>query len=302
MPNGRVNFFMKCYLCKSETNLFIHKNGYAIYKCVSCGLARTDLKQKYSDFVEKHYNKGYFTGDPTRSAYINYKDDKQFILKNMHQFMSRVKAHKPKGKLLDVGCALGFFVELAKDTGYDAYGFDPSSYAVDEAKKLVGASRIKRGTISSVKYPKKSFDVITMFDVFEHLSDPGSDMQKLSTLLKDDGVMVIATGDTNSLLAKTLKRRWTFYIPPQHLFFFNKSLMTELLAKYKLKPIEWFRIGKWLSLRYVLHLAKTTGESRIAHMLYMLMGKLRLEQLPLYLPVQDNMVTIVKKYERQKSR
>lgn len=293
---------MKCYLCKSDTYLFLHKNGYAIYKCSSCGLARTDLKQKYSEFVEKHYNKGYFTGDPTRSAYINYKDDKQFIVKNMEQFMARVYTHKKKGKLLDVGCALGFFVELAKKKGYDAYGFDPSTYAVAEAKKLVGDKRIKKGTISTVKYPKKSFDVITMFDVFEHLSDPGADIAKLTTLLKDDGILVIATGDTNSLLAKTLKRRWTFYIPPQHLFFFNKPLMAGLLAKYKLTSVEWFRIGKWLSLRYVLHLAKTTGESKIAHVLYILMEKLRLEQIPLYLPVQDNMVTIVKKHETKKGR
>src|SRR5690348_6160158 len=284
---------MRCYLCAHHMNVFLVKNGYTIYRCSSCGLAQTDLKKNYEDFVVEHYNKGYFSGDPTRSAYINYKDDKQFIVKNMRQFLRKIRKYKPKGKLLDVGCALGFFAELAREQGYDVYGFDPSSYAVMEAKKLVGSSRIKQGTIAAVSYPKKTFDVITLFDVFEHLADPAGDIAKLSTFLKDDGIMVIATGDSASILARILKRRWTFYIPPQHLFFFNKITMKDLLFRVKLQPVEWFRIGKWLSLRYVLHLARTTGESLMANSLYDLMKKFQVESTPLYLPVGDNMVAII---------
>lgn len=284
-----------CYLCGGRTALFLEKNGYNIYRCTVCGLGRTDLSDNYEQFVREHYNKGYFTGDPTRSAYINYKDDKPFILKNMRQFMRRVRKYKPHGTLLDVGCALGFFVELSLAHGYDARGFDPSSYAVGEAKQLVGSLRIKQGTIASVSYPPKSFDVITMFDVFEHLSDPGADIAKLSTYLKDDGIMVIATGNSASAMARALKRRWTFYIPPQHLFFFNKKTMSQLLGQHKLRVVEWFGIGKWLSLRYVLHLARTTGESELAHRLYTLANRLQIHHLPLFLPVGDNMVAVVKK-------
>lgn len=284
-----------CYLCGGRVTLFLKKNGYKIYRCESCGLGRTDLSGNYEAFVRNNYDKGYFTGDPARSAYVNYKDDKPFILKNMRQFMRRVEKHKPHGKLLDVGCALGFFVELALSKGYDAYGFDPSDYAVGEAKKLVDADRIKEGTISSVSYKPKSFDIITMFDVFEHLGDPGRDIAKLKTFLKDDGILVIATGNTSSLMAKVLKRKWTFYIPPQHLFFFDKKTMATLLAKYNLRVIEWFRIGKWLSLRYVLHLARTTGESKLAHHLYTLMHRWRAHNVPLFLPVGDNMVAVIRK-------
>ena len=284
-----------CYLCGGKMTLFLKKNGYNIYRCSVCGLGRTDLARDYETFVQEHYNKGYFTGDPTRSAYIDYKEDKPFILKNMRVFLRHVQKYKPKGRLLDVGCALGFFVELARDHGYDAYGFDPSSYAVGEAKKMVEPARIKQGTTTSVIYPPKSFDVITMFDVFEHLSDPGADMAKLSTLLKDDGIMVVATGNTASAMAKTLKRRWTFYIPPQHLFFFNKKTMAALLKKNKLTVIEWFGIAKWLSLRYVLHLARTTGESSVAGKLCTLAQRLKLHNMPLVLPVGDNMVAVIKK-------
>ena len=275
--------------------LFLTKNGYRIYRCTVCGLGQTDLAGNYDAFVRNHYNKGYFTGDPTKSAYVSYKEDKPFIVRNMRQFLRRVKKYKPAGKLLDAGCALGFFVELARENGYDAGGFDPSAYAAKEARALVGNSKIKLGTISSVTYPAKSFDIITMFDVFEHLKDPVRDIAKLSGYLKDDGIMVIATGDTGSALAKTLKRRWTFYIPPQHLFFFNKKNMSVLLARGGMQISEWFRIGKWLSLRYVLHLARTTGESKIAGRLYNLMQRWHAHHIPLFLPVGDNMVAVVRK-------
>lgn len=284
---------MHCYLCRNSTELFLKKNGYSIYRCPSCGLAQTDLKTNYDDFVRSFYTKGYYSGDETRSAYVSYRDDKKFIVANMRKFLHKVKQYKRRGKLLDVGCAFGYFVELALHEGYDAYGFDASHFAVEQAQKLVGKERIRQGTIQDMKYPEKSFDVITLFDVFEHLHDPGADLGKLRTLLKDDGVMIIATGDTESVMARVLKRRWTFYIPPQHLFFFNKTTLTRLLHTYGLKPFEWFRIGKLLSLRYVLHLARTTGESAIAHHLYNILP--HTHRIPIYLPVGDNMVTVIKK-------
>ena len=285
---------MKCYLCGSQTTFFLKKNGYSIYRCQACGLAQTDLQKNYKTFLSDHYSKGYFTGKQECGAYINYKDDKPMIVRNMKKFLREIKKHKPIGKLLDVGCALGFFVELAQQNGYEAYGFDPSRYAVDESRKLVGKDRIQLGTISSLSYKPKSFDIITLFDVFEHLGDPIADIRKLKTLLKENGILVIATGDTESLMARILKRRWTFYIPPQHLFFFNKKLLNQILVRENFIPIEWFHIGKWLSFRYVLHLARTTGESKVADIVYHITEKLRLETFPLYLSLGDNMVVIAK--------
>lgn len=275
--------------------MFLKKNGYRIYRCDRCGLARTDLHANYESFVIDHYSKGYFTGNPQYSAYANYKEDKPFIVRNMKKFLREVKKIKPTGKLLDVGCAMGFFVELALRAGYDAYGFDPSEYAVSNAVSLNGHTRIRLGSIASVSYPLKTFDVITLFDVFEHLGDPQKDLQKLYGLLKDDGIIVIATGDTESFMAKQLGRRWTFYIPPQHLFFFNRTTLTKLLKTGHWEPVRWFQIGKWLSFRYVLHLARTTGESKLGAWLYELTKALHLGRIPLYLPLRDNMVVIARK-------
>lgn len=271
------------------------KNNFSLWKCDKCGLIRTDLNRNYDDFLKIQYSKGYFTGDPSKMAYENYLEDKPYIVRNMIKFLNLVRAYKPTGRLLDVGCAAGFFVELSLSAGYDASGFDVSDYATQEAAKLVGKSRIKTCSIGDSQYPANSFDVITLFDVFEHLSDPMADMKKLATYLKDDGVIVIATGDTGSWTARVMGRRWTFYNPPQHLFFMDKNNFHQMVRKCGLEVVKWARIGKWLSLGYVLHLARTGAESALGGILYILIKLLKLGWWPLFLPLGDNMIAVLRK-------
>ncbi len=286
---------MQCLLCHIPLEKYLFKNGFWIYRCPMCHLAETDLKREYTKFVKEFYSEGYYEGDPTRSAYADYESDKPLIVKNMHKFLSFIHTVKPKGRLLDVGCAFGYVVELAGAMGYEAYGFDPSTFAVQKARSLNGEDRIQEGTIAEVTYPKGSFDVITMFDVFEHLQNPLEDMGKLRTLLRPDGVILIATGDTQSIAARIMKRRWTFFIPPQHIFFFHRKNVATLLHKAGLKPRKWYKVGKWLSLGYVLHLARTTGESGIASRLYKLLKHTVFMRIPLYIPMKDNMVILAGK-------
>lgn len=285
---------MKCYLCGRSMEFFLEKNIYEIYRCPSCGLKSTDFKQEYETFVAGYYSKGYFTGEREYGAYADYQKDKTYILKNMQKFLTKIHTYKSGGRLLDVGCAMGFFVELAMKNGFDAYGFDPSDYAVGEAKKTLHG-RIQKGMIQGVDYKEKSFDVITLFDVVEHLSDPVGNIRKLTRFLKDDGIMVFATGNSDSLTANILKRRWTFYTPPQHLHFFSPNTFTLLLQKIKLTQIERFSVGKWLSLRYVLNLARSNGESAFAGWLHAFVYTRKIGGIPLYLYMADNMVVIAKK-------
>ncbi len=286
---------MHCILCQTPLEKYLYKNGFWIYRCPTCRLGQTDLNKNYPSFVKEFYSKGYYEGDPTRSAYVDYELDKPLIVRNMRKFLSFLPRKVTGGKLLDVGCAFGYFVELAKESGYDAYGFDPSTFAAKKAGALVGYKRIQEATIQDAKFPKASFDVITMFDVFEHLQDPLEDMRKLRSLLKPDGVILIATGDTKSLAARIMRRRWTFFIPPQHIFFFDRHNVITLLHKAGLIAKAWHRVGKWLSLGYVLHLGRTTGESVFAHMIYRWCKKTPLVRFPLYIPMKDNMVILVGK-------
>ena len=128
-----------------------------------------------------------------------------------------------------------------------------------------------------------------MFDVFEHLKDPLHDLAIAHRLLKRNGLLIIATGDTESLWAKINGRNWTFYNPPQHIFYFNRVTAKRILEKSKFVINKIESTGKWLSLRYVFHLAETVGENAFARSLYPLVANTFLGTMPLYIKVNDNM-------------
>lgn len=272
----------------------MRKNGYDLYRCTGCGLVMTDLGEDYPRFLSSFYTEGYFNGAPEAGAYKNYGHDKACIQKNLMPILSRIKKDNPHGRILDVGSAYGFFVELALSHGLDAWGIEPSAYALTQASESVG-KRMIQTTVEPKLFPEKSFDTITLFDVVEHLADPKKDLQILRGYLKDDGMMVIATGDAGSLMARLLGRRWTFYIPPQHLYFFSKATIWELLYQSGLEPVSRFRIGKWLRISYILHLASTGGESTLSSFVTRVLHGSFLENFPLYLPMGDNMVIFARK-------
>jgi SAM-dependent methyltransferase len=270
------------------------KRGYRLFRCPGCGLVSTELGVEYEKFVRMFYQKGYFTGDESCGAYAQYEDDKRFITRNMGHHIKVIKERKPSGKLLDIGCAMGFFMEMAGEAGYDAYGFDPSEYAISHVPQFLAANTIT-GTIRTVTYPKKTFDIITMLDVFEHLEDPVGDLLRVREWLKPDGLLLLTTGDTRSLSAKILGKHWTFYTPPQHLMFYHRKGITEVLEKSNFEPFYWYRIGKWLSLSYVLHLAVTSADWPLLKGINDIVRKLHLESIPVYLPMYDNFAVIARK-------
>ena len=284
-----------CYLCHAFTTLFMEKQGYTLYRCPACGLVETAFTKPYKTFVKHFYSKGYFTGNPKYSAFFSYEKDKRCITRNLQQVLDKVKVHVPKNaKMLDAGCAMGYMVELARAQGYNAYGFDPSSYALSRASLEI-KQYVSKATIETASYPKNSFDVVTMTDIIEHVQDPLNSLKTMQQVLKPNGFMVIATGDTQSLAAKFLGKHWTFYIPPQHLFFLSKANLTTILQQSGFVPVTWFRIGKWLSLDYLLHLAQSAGGYWWARYIHSVVRWLNIGSLLIYLPMQDNMVVIAKR-------
>ncbi|MFH0749479.1 MAG: class I SAM-dependent methyltransferase [Candidatus Gottesmanbacteria bacterium] len=273
----------------------MEKQGYRLYRCPACKLTVTEFTKQYTSFVKQFYSKGYFTGDPRCSAFSGYEKDKLCVTRNLQQVLQRVKKYVPNdAKILDAGCAMGFMVELARLQGYNAYGFDPSSYALSRATSAI-KQYLSKATIETASYPKNSFDAITLTDIIEHTQDPVRSMNSLRQFLKCDGYIVIATGDTQSLAAKLLGKHWTFYIPPQHLVFLSKDNLTTMLRAAGFTPVSWFRIGKWLSLDYIVHLAQSAGDYWWARYIHFVVKWLHIGKLPIYLPMQDNMVVIARK-------
>jgi len=285
----------RCYLCKQRVpRKIFRKHGYDIVTCPSCSLLSLRFKENYNNFIKEYYNEKFFTGSDDRAGYVDYEGDSWPEKQNMRRYLDRIKTHKDSGKLLDCGCATGLFLEEAQAQGFDVQGFDVSAYAVKKAQKKFG-KKVIQATLQSAKYKPNSFDVITLFDVIEHLDNPRTALRRLKRMLKHEGLLMINTGDSGSFLANIEGKNWHFYIPPQHLFFFSRKTIRQLLDQAGYKVIKIDYKGKWLSLRYLLNLYRQIYKNKLGQILYNLIGDTRIGKIPIYLNLFDNMIIYAQK-------
>jgi 2-polyprenyl-3-methyl-5-hydroxy-6-metoxy-1,4-benzoquinol methylase len=123
-----------------------------------------------------------------------------------------------QGRLLDVGCGLGYFVKrVAALPGWEAYGYEISPAAVAFARTTLGLSNVFRGKVEDSDFEPRSFDVITLWDVIEHIPDPDPLLSYLCTLLTDDGLLCMHTPNAVIQIPKAkLKRRLRGMQPNLH--------------------------------------------------------------------------------------
>jgi SAM-dependent methyltransferase len=153
-------------------------------------------------------------------------------------------------RLLDVGCAAGYFLDAARSRGWNVAGLELSAYSVQLARRL--ALEVFEASILAPP-PLPVFDAITMWDTIEHIARPDIAVQKARRLLRPGGVLVISTGDRRSFVARALGRRWRLMTDPTHKFFFDEPTLSSLLAAAGFKVQSVSRPGKWVSAGMILH-------------------------------------------------
>lgn len=154
------------------------------------------------------------------NEYLNYMDSLRI---SAGLILPIITKNMPKGILLDVGCATGEFLSIAKSFGYSVEGLELSKWSSDIAKSK--GITIHRKLLDSLsrQYPDR-YDVITLFGVIEHFEEPIKEMKAIQKLLKPGGLLIIWTGDVNSLPSRILGKKW-WYWQGQHIqYFSHKSL------------------------------------------------------------------------------
>jgi 2-polyprenyl-3-methyl-5-hydroxy-6-metoxy-1,4-benzoquinol methylase len=248
-----------CTICRSgDAAPRFTVDGWHIVRCRSCGHQYVSPRPSMDD-VHQIYDESYFqnpafatTDHDAYFGYMDYLRDRENIQKRLADVLHRVERHQPRGRLLDVGCGLGFFVEVAMMGGWDAWGIDLNKHAVEWANEHV-SEHVHYGTVDHLTEPDGSFDCVTMFDVIEHLDDPAGEIREISRVLRPGGLLVVVTPDAGSLMAKVLRSRWLeMKRAPEHLHFFDKGGLRRLLDDVGLDAFESHSIGKITTLRTVL--------------------------------------------------
>jgi SAM-dependent methyltransferase len=134
--------------------------------------------------------------------------------------------------LLDVGCSSGAFLLVARDQGFKVAGVEPAPAAVKTARGM--GLIIYEGRIESLDLAGESYDVVTMFEVMEHVRDPITVLKECHRILRPRGIVVICTGNAESWTVKRMGEKWEYFDMEKHgghISFFNPTSMRILAER-----------------------------------------------------------------------
>ncbi len=235
----------KCPLCDApEASLLHRKDDFTVFRCRACSLAFA-WPQVSEETSRKIYGDSYYESwgieeDPT------VREMKKLT------FGLRLRALEkiiPPGRILDVGCATGFFLEAAAERGWEAHGVEINPFAVEQARKQFG-NRVIESTVEDAAFGQSSFDAIAMSDVLEHVPDPLATLSRANDLLRPGGLLAITTPNIASITARLLGRRWP-HLKTEHQFYFSPRSLSPLLTRAGFSVISQRSAVKALSLNYI---------------------------------------------------
>lgn len=224
-----------------------------LLRCAECGFvtARLDVPLE----ARRLYEGRYFTG----GEYLDYRADEAFFKRNFRPRLRAVRARCPGGRLLEIGAAYGFFLDLAKEY-FDTVGFEVNGDAVRYAREQLGldvrSEDFLAATADGIGGP---VDVTVMWDVIEHLDRPERFLAHVARLSRPGAYLYLTTGDIGSLLARIRGRKWRMIHPPSHLHYFSRATLTRLLESTGFQVVEIRSVGVARSLRQILYSVLVLG-------------------------------------------
>jgi len=253
---GTAGLARACPACGHlvDHRLRFRANSCNILQCSSCGLGRAEA----SGFdPAAYYTADYFSGRHA-DGYADYLGAEPVLRREFARSVDFIRRYRRGGKLLELGCAYGFFLmEAARH--FEVAGIELAAEAASHGRRA--GLNVLQGMADEAKLRQIGpADVIVLFDVIEHLPDPRETLALCRRQLNPGGIIVITTGDFGSLAARLTGARWRLMTPPQHLWFFTRQSMHRLAS------------GLGLAVEHVDHPWKIVPLSLISFQLRRMLG------------------------------
>ncbi len=282
---------MICPICKSDKiKYYSQKNGHKLYECKVCDLLFVwPVPQNLSEIYGESYFKA--GNEKKEFGYVNYDDDKKAMRSTFIEYLKIIENLSPIKKIFDVGAATGYFLNLARERGWQTAGAEISEYA-GEAARARGHNVVNR--LEGLEF-KEEFDAVTMWDVLEHLNDPANYLVVVKKILKVNGLLVINTVDRGSYWARICGKRWPLILPPEHLFYFSKKNLDLLLADNGFEILSTKKIGKRFTVSYVFKILYNWQHLEIWRKLSQWFTHGIWQKATVHINLKDNLFIIAKK-------
>jgi 2-polyprenyl-3-methyl-5-hydroxy-6-metoxy-1,4-benzoquinol methylase len=262
--------------------------------CERCGLVRVEGVPD-GDRLNQLYSESYFrSSDSSALGYDDYIADRAKISKTFGKRIEEIeRLVGRKGRMLDVGCATGFSVEVARSRGWEAQGVELSRFACDYARREIGVD-VFCGSLGEVELEPESLDVVTMWDYIEHSPDPLGELRQANRLLKSGGLLALTTPNIASLPARIWGSRWMGIKQEEHLYYFAPETIKKMLELCGFEPERLRHVGKYIDADFFIKRAGLYSET-IRRLLERLTQILGMSDSVLYVNPYDIMIVYGKK-------
>jgi len=227
-----MNVHTNCLVCSgSNIKGLKHYEQLGLVKCKNCG------------FV---FMKQITSAEELGEHYKTYSYDKERTLSSMtiasyNSTLDEFEPYRKTNRLLDVGCGVGHFLEVARQRGWQVFGTEYSEKAVEIATEK--GINMQQGALILSHYEPESFDVITSFEVIEHINNPVEELNKINQLLRPGGLFYCTTPNFNSLLRYWFKERYKVIEYPEHLSYYTRKTLNKVICERGFENVKFKSTG-----------------------------------------------------------
>ena len=217
-----------CPVCDGvRSRRLFERNGFDLHCCGDCGCVFVAQDPAGIDF-QALYGESYYTGghNAVFADYVGEEAARRAHSRRKLWWLRHLPPRLPRqGRLLDVGCAADFFLAEAR-AHYEVQGVELSAWSSAHARDRLGLS-VFTGTLQEAALPAAHFDIVTLWDVIEHVPDPVPLLAEAARVLRPGGRLVLTTGDWDSAYARSRGADWHLLAPPWHLTMFSRRTMAQ---------------------------------------------------------------------------
>lgn len=282
-----------CPICQASIiNTFCSKNSHQLYRCQNCFLI---FVWPIPSNLDSIYGQDYFQNKDKvgkKYGYTDYDQDKEPVRAVFVRYLEIFSDHTKGRDIFDVGAATGYFLDIAREKGWQTSGIEISSYAAVVARRK--GHDVICGVLPEV-YFKKLVAVVTMWDMLEHVDNPHFYVRAANKLLPVGGLLAINTTDTGSWWARFWGTHWHSIVPPEHLFYFARKNLELLLQQNGFSTIEVRKVGKKFSLAYIFSMLYSWQGLKIWSMLAQYFQRPWWRKFGIYINLRDNIFVFAKK-------
>ncbi len=212
-----------CNFCNKKISQYVVVNSHKLLECKNCGLLTVHTtSNERSMYIKKQYGLQYKQG---------YENNLLKYQKRFDTHISLIEKYLSRGKLLDIGCGIGYFLKYLTITKkkWSLYGIEPNMYLRKLAQKSIKSATIKDGTLNKISYINDFFDVAVCLDVLEHSVDLRENILEIKRVIKPGGLFLVQAPNYKSFMAYITGKKWDWWCIPDHVLHFSYYFLTNYL-------------------------------------------------------------------------